>query len=298
MRRVIDKIAQERIRILRADPEFVKLKKLVPTQLRKKELGKDIHGITTDSEYVEKRGDDEVILLSKRDWDRYEEFERLCQKLAQIYRLHWATVEDLGLGVKQPTVSPRPSQIIDAYLDPVVFVPKDFDSNLKYVAHSTTASPLAVMEIMRRVEGLDEKTKEEIKAYLSSLFKHIPGCQIVELSEAADALKEQDEKVEFDVCLRVPLGYTAREVAEVYRKVDNKRRGISASLGMSVHKRRRQSRILMNAKSLRLCERGVSIYDIIDDKYPDADSSQEQSRRRAIINQRLKGQRLLKNHLM
>jgi len=120
---------------------------------------------------------------------------------------------------------------------------------------------------------------------------------IVELSEAADALKEQDEKVEFDICLKVPLGYTAREVAEVYCKVDNKRQAILASLGMFVRKRRRQSRTLMNAKSLRLCERGVNIYDIIDDRYPDLDSRQEQSRKRVIINRRHKGQKLLKNHL-
>ena len=294
---VIDKFVQERIGILRADPEFAKLKQLVPTQLKRKELGKDIHGITTDREYFEKRGDDKVILLSKHDWDRYEKFEHLCQQLAQKYRLHWATVEDLAMGIRRPTVTPRLSRIINAYLDPVVFVPKDFNSNLKYVAHSTVAPPLEAMEIMRRVEGLDEKTKEEIKAYLFSLFKHVHGCQIVELSEATEAPKEQDEKVGFDVCLRVPLGYAARDVAEVYRKIDNKRRAILASLGMSVRKRRRQSRTLMNAKSLRLLESRANIYDIIDDRYPDADSSQEQSRRKAIINQRHKGQKLLKDHL-
>jgi hypothetical protein len=65
---------------------------------------------------------------------------------------------------------------------------------------------------------------------------------------------------------------------------------------INVPKRRRQSKTLMEAKSLRLLEHHVSIYDIVDDKYPnfERESSQDQPRRRAIINQRHKGIKLLK----
>jgi hypothetical protein len=294
--RVTDKIVQERIKLLEADPEFSDLWELLPKALIGKESGADFHGITTDREFVERTKDKKVIVLSKSDWDKYKRFQQLCSELGQRYGLYWATVEDLATEVRQPTVSPRQSRIITAGLDPIVFLPKGFDANIKYVAHPTVVPPLEAIEIMRRVQGLDEQAKEEIKAFLSSLFKDKYGCHIVELSEPAEPLEKQDDKVEFDVCLRVPVGYTAREVAEVYRKVDNKRREVSASLGVNVPKRRRQSKTLMEAKSLRLLEHHVSIYDIVDDKYPnfERESSQDQPRRRAIINQRHKGIKLLK----
>lgn len=198
------------------------------------------------------------------------------------------------MGVRQPIVSPRQSPTITAYLDPIVFLPKDFDPNVKYVAHSTVAPPLEAMEIMRRVHGLDEQTKQEIKAYLFSLFKDKLGCCIVELSEPAEPLEKQDDKVEFDVCLRVPVGYTASEVTEVYRKVDNKRREVLASLGVDVPKRRRQSKTLMEAETLELLEKNVGIYGIVENVYPDSDLSQDQPRGRAIINKRFKGRKLIK----
>jgi len=292
--KVRDKIVQEKIQILKADAEFAKLMGLVPSQLRGKELGKDIRCITTDREYVEITKDRKVIVLFKSDWDKYQRFQQRCHKLAEKFGLHWATVEDLVMGVRQPIVSPRQSPTITAYLDPIVFLPKDFDPNVKYVAHSTVAPPLEAMEIMRRVHGLDEQTKQEIKAYLFSLFKDKLGCCIVELSEPAEPLEKQDDKVESDVCLRVPVGYTASEVAEVYRKVDNKRREVLASLGVDVPKRRRQSKTLMEAETLELLEKNVGIYGIVENVYPDSDLSQDQPRGRAIINKRFKGRKLIK----
>ena len=59
-------------------------------------------------------------------------------------------------------------------------LPKLFDSNKTCVAHSTVVPSLAVLEIMQRVQQLDDKTKEEIKAYLFSLFKDTIGCRTVE----------------------------------------------------------------------------------------------------------------------
>lgn len=292
--RVMDKVLQEKIKLLEADPEFINLWLLFPKVLAGKESGVDFHGITTDHKRVEITKYKKVIVLSKPDWDKYQRFQQLCHKLAQKWGLHWVTVEDLVMGVRQPIVSPRQSPTITAYLDPIVFLPKDFDPNVKYVAHSTVAPPLEAIEIMRRVQGLDEQTKEEIKAFLSSLFKDKYECHIVELSEPAEPLEKQDDKVEFDVCLRVPVGYTAREVAEVYRKVDNKRREVLASLGVDVPKRRRQSKTLMEAESLELLEKNVGILGIVEAVYPDSDQRKDQSRRRTIINQRYKGGKLLK----
>ena len=290
---VTDKVVQEKIKLLEADPEFIDLWKLLPKVLIGKESGVDFHVITTDREFVERTTDRKVIVLFKSDWDKYQRFQQRCHKLAEKFGLHWATVEDLVMGVRQPIVSPRQSPTIKAALDPVVFLPKDFDPNIRYVAHSTVVPPLEAIEIMRRVQGLDEQTKGEVKAYLSSLFKDRYGCHVVELSELANPLETQDDKVEFDVCLRVPIGYTAREVAEVYRKMDKKRREVLASLGTAVYKRRRQSKTLMKAKSLRLFKNSVSIYRIIEEKYPHADLSQGPTLRRSLINERHRGQKLI-----
>lgn len=292
--KVRDKIVQEKIQILKADAEFAKLMELVPSQLRGKELGNDIHCITTDHEYVEKTKDRKVIVLSKSDWDKYQRFQQLCDKLAQKWGLHWATVEDLAMGVRQPIVSPRQFRTIKVYLDPVAFLPRDFDSNTRYVAHRSVVPPLEQIEIMRRIQRLDEQTKKDVKFFLSSLFKDKYGCHIVELCEAAGPLETQDDKVEFDVCLRVPIGYTAKEVAEAYQKGDNRRREVLASLGIDVPQRRRQSKILMQAEPLRLLDKDVGIYDIVDDVYPDSDLSQDQLRRSTVKNRRHKGRKLLK----
>ena len=96
--RVTDKIVQERIKLLEADPEFSDLWELLPKALTGKESGVDFHVITTDREFVERTKEKKVIVLSARDWDRYERFQRLCDKLAQKWGLLWATVEYLAVG--------------------------------------------------------------------------------------------------------------------------------------------------------------------------------------------------------
>lgn len=292
--KVRDKIVQEKIQLLKADAGFAELITLVPLKLRGKELGSDIHCITTDHEYVEKTKDRKVIVLSKYSWHKYERFQELCQKLAQKWGLDGATVEDLAMGVRQPRISPRQLRTIRVYLDPVVSLPRDFDSNTRYVAHRTVTPPPEAMEIMGRVKKLDEQTKKDVKVFLSLLFKDKYGCHIIELREAAGPLETRDDKVELDVCLRVPIGYTAGEVAEAYQKVDNSRREILASLGIDVPQRRRQSKTLMEAEPLRLLDNDVGIYDIIDAVYSDSDLSQDQLMRRALKNKRCKGKKLLK----
>lgn len=294
---VVDKIVQEKMKLLEADPEFIELCELVPKVLAGKEFGKDFLMVTTNGEYLEKRKDKNVIVLSKRDWEKYERFERLCQRLAERYKLHWVTVEDLALGVEQPTVPCRLSRTITANLDPIVFLPKEFDRCKNYIARSTFAPPLEAIEVMKRVQQLDGKTKEEIKAYLFSLSKHIHGCRIVELYEQGSASEERKSRVELDVCLRVPLGYTASDVAQVYRKVDKRRRDILTSLGNPVRKRRRQSKILMKAESLELLVPGkdVGILGIVDEWF--GDTAEEERRRRSIINKRYRGRKLLKDRL-
>ena len=292
--KVRDKIVQEKIQLLKADAEFAQLMELVPAKLRKKELGNDIHCITTDPEYVEKTEDGKVIVLSKRDWNKYEIFQELCHKLAQKWGLHWATVEDLAMGVRQPIVSPRQFRTIRVHLDPAVRYPMNFDSNTRYGAHRIVALPPEAIEIMRLVQKLDKQTKKDVKSFLTLLFEDKYGCHIIELRETADQPKTQDDKVEFDVCLRVPIGYTAREVAEAYQKGDNRRREILASLGIDVPQRRRQSKTLMEAGSLQLFDTDVNIYDIVDEVYLDGDLGQDNLRRSAIKNKRHKGRKLLK----
>ena len=294
---VTDKLVQERIKLLEADPEYIDLCYLVPKVLSGKESGKDFRTVTTDREHFDKMKGKGVILLSKHEWGRYEEFELLCEKLAKKYKLHWVAVEDLAMGVEQPTVSPRLSPTMTAYTEPVVFLPKPFDLSKRYMADCRVVPPLAALEIMKRVQQLDDKTKEEIKAYLFSLFKDIHGCRIVELHEQGPLRGKQPVQVELDVCLRVPVGYAASEVAELYRKVDKRRKDILASLGNPAPQRRRQSKTLMEAESLELLlpKKDVGILAIVDERFGAA--GEDKRRKRSIINKRYKGKELLKKRL-
>lgn len=292
-KRVTDKLVRERTGVLQADQEFRKLRKLLPPRLKGKELGKDVKLITNDPEIWQKRKDiGQDILLSEGEWRKYEEFCALCEKLAKRYGLYWATVEDLAMGVKQPTVPPRLSQVIKAYLDPLPVCPEDFDPGSTYTAHIRFVPPLQVIEIVRRLQGLDEQTREEVKAYLRPLLKDKPGCRILELEKGEDSKKDLKNEVEIEVCMKIPAGYTANEVAEVYRKVDSRRREVLAALGVSVPKRRRESKILREASSLQLSAKNVDIYGILDKMYPE-DMSEDRTRRRTIVNRRYKGRKLL-----
>jgi len=292
---VTERIVSERLALLKADPEFKTLKKLLLQKLKGKEAGKVFEGITTDSEIYKRRKEDKRdILLSETEWKRYQEFCTLCEKLANKYRLHWVTVEDLAMGVRQPTVPSRPSEIIKAYLDPIVIRPRDFKTNTRYASNVTFVPPLETIEIMRRLQGLDEQTKAEIKAYLEWLLKDKPGCRILELENAEGSKENSKDEVRIDVCMKIPIGYNAKEVAEVYRKADSSRRDILAALGASVPKRRRSSKILSDAERLRLFEADVNIYDIVDEVYPADDLSKDQIHKRSIILRRSKGRQQLK----
>jgi hypothetical protein len=297
VKRVIDKIVEERIRLFEADPEYIELCNLLPDVLIGKESGTDYYMITNDREYFNKIKGDKLILLSQVDWDRYEKFQDLCQILSQRYGLHWVTVEDLACRVKQLSVLPRLVRSLLAYNDPTVILPKDFDIRKRYEARGIISPPLAANEILKRVQDLDDKTKEEIKACIISLFKNEHGYRIVELHETDS--NRIENKLNLDVCLRVPEGYNAREVAEAYRKVDKIRRDILASLGIPVPRRRRQSKNLMEAESLELLlpEKKVGVQGIVEDRWPDYDANQDKKRRRSIISKRYKGRKLLEKRL-
>jgi hypothetical protein len=292
--KVVDKLVRERIAVLKADKEFRVLKRLVPSKLKGRELGKDITLISTGPQIGEKRNDNgQSVYLSEREWKRYEKFRFLCDKLARKYGLHWVIVEDLATGVRQPTVPPRLSRGIRTYLDPVTFYPENFDPNIKYAPRVTFVPPLETIEIMRRLQGLDQQTKKEVKAYLRSVLADKPGCRILEFKKAESSGKDSRQEVEIDVCMEIPIGYTAKEVAEAYHKVDSMRREILACFGVPIPKRRRESKILKEVARLRLLAKNVNVYDIIDDIYGE-DLSNDQIRRRAIISRRYKGRKLLK----
>jgi hypothetical protein len=282
---VAGKLVEENMKLLENDPEFMKLCSLVPKALEGKESGKDFYKVTNDSDLFERKKDGGTIFLSKSDWDKYEEFGRLCEKLAKKYKLHWVAVEDLAMGVIHPLVAPRLSEIITGNLDPIVYRPKDFDSSKHYVAECEVVPPL------------DTTTKDEIRAYLHSIVEDTVGCRIAKLREVP--LNKKGGNIEINILLKVPVGYTAQEVANEYRKIDNKRREILASLGISIARRRRQSKNLMDG-DLKLNENNVNIYEIIDKKFEDETFpplGQDKLRRKSIINKRYEGKKLLKRRL-
>lgn len=297
---VIDKLVQEKMKILESDPEYVALCDLIPKVLIGKERGEDFHGVTSDREIFERNKHKGTILLSKRDMNKWQEFENLCMKLAQKYGLDWSAVEDLAMGVDHPTVAARLSPTITAYLDPLVSMPKQFSPEKQYVAEYNTNPPLAAIEIMRRVHQLDEKTRDEIKSYLSTILEHMFGYRVVHLCEASKS--QESTKIGLNVCLKVPPGYSARDVSRVYLKVDKKRREIMAALGIPLVKRWRQSKLLMQADTLdlMLTRRDMGIYGIIENLFAPTEqdeSSPEQRLHRSVVNKRYKGHRLLKKRL-
>lgn len=293
--RVRDEMVRERIAVLKADREFAMLRRLLPRKLKGKELGTDVQGMTTDLELWQ-HNKEMNVLLSKPEMKKYEDFCSLCEKLAEKYGLQWATVADLAMGVRRPTGSPHLSRIIKVSLDPITMCPKDFNPNSRYKAYLDFAQPLAATEIMRLVQGLDEQTKQDVKAYLLMLVRSMPGCQILHMVKAEASGKPLENEVEIDVRMTIPLGYTVKEVAEVYRKEDLRRREILAALGTPVPKRRRVSKILVReAAVLQLPTRKVNIYDILDEVDPNRDESQDEEHRRSIINRRYKARSRLKD---
>ena len=296
---VTEKIVKERLALLQADPEFNQLKKLLPLKLKGKEMGKDIEGITDDPEIYERSKDDKrVILLSKAEWAKYKEFDNLCMKLASKHRLHWAAVENLGMGVKKPTISPRVADSIKARLDPIVYLPRDFNLKKRYTSYASLVPPIEAMGIMERLHGLDTKTKTEVQAYVKSIANDIPGCKILELKEAKESKQDSNDEVKIDVCMRIPIGFTAKDVAQIYRERDRTRREILAALGIPISKRRRTSTNLSDADHLKLFDYGASVYDSIDEIYRDdymsVDMSKDETRRKTVKMRRYRGRQQIK----
>lgn len=292
---VTEKIVKQRLALLKADPEFNKLRKLLPLKLKGKEMGKDIEGITTDPEIYERSKDDKrVIMLSEAEWVKYEEFSNLCMNLASKHRLHWVTIQDLAMGVKRPIVPPRASNVIRAHHDPIVYLPRDFNQKNRYTSHATLVPPIEAVGIMESLEGLDTKTKTEVKTYLKLIANHIPGCRILELKKVKESEENSKDEVKIDVCMRIPIGYTAKDVAQVYRERDSSRREILAALGIPIPKRRRASTNLSDAERLKLFDRGANIYDSVDEIYPDFDMSKDKTRRKTVKMRRYRGRQQIK----
>jgi hypothetical protein len=294
--KVVDKLIEERILLLKADPEYIDLCDLLPDSLFGKESGIDYEMVIRYPEYFNKPTNENIIFLDNSNWEKYKKFQDLCQKLADKYGIDWVTVENVASGVEHPTTHHRLAQVIHAYNDPVVMLPKDFDTRKHYRTYETVSPPQAAVAIMRRVQDLDDNTKSEIKANLFTLFENQHGCRIVDLSETKQEVKTN---LVLDVCLRVPIGYNSRDVAEAYRKVDKIRRDILASLGTPVPQRRRQSKILMDAESLELLanNKRVGVQAIVDERWPDYDQNQDSYRRKKVINQRYKGRKLVRRRL-
>jgi hypothetical protein len=288
------KLAEERIAILRADPEFKRLSPLVPHKLRGKTLAQDVEIITTDDEYEKRSGDKKAVTLTESEYSRYEKLGQACERLGKKYDLPWHTVLDLAIGGK-PIV--KLGKGVRAYLDPIVFKPKDFALGKHYVGRLSYSAPLEAIETMRRVQALDEQVKTEIEGYLGMLVEKLPHCRILDLEEAEPGSSPIERPLEIDVHLVVPLGYSAKDVAAVYNEFDGMRRQFLTALGHTVAKRRRISTVLQKAEPLRIFESKPKIYDIIDEVHPDGDLSQDRVRRRKIAVQRSKARKLLVKRL-
>ena len=294
-KRVTESLVDQEIAVLKAHPDFAKLKKLVPTKLKGKEMGKDIESITTDREMYEKRGkDDKIIFFTESEWGQYEKFYALCDELAERHGLHWATVESLAMGIENPTVPFRLAQNIKAYLCPTVFAPRDFDINSRYVSNVKYATPMEVIEIMERLRELDEHTKAEIKRYLKLLIQNKPDYKTLEIEKAEDSENISPEEANIDVCMRIPIGYTTKEVAEAYSRVDSRRKQILTALGIPFPKRRRSSTLLKEAERLHLFRENVDLLRIVDKKYPGHNIEEDRHYVKAVKKQRSKGQQLIR----
>ncbi len=293
------RLAEERIAVLKADPEFKRLDEMVPRKLRGKTWGEDMEVITTDAECEKRSGNKKVATLTDAEHRSYRKLDQACQRLAEKYGLAWHTVFDLAVGGK-PIV--RLEKEISAYLNPLVFGPRDLEVGKHYVACHSYSTPLEVIEIMKRVQSLDEQTKMEIRGYLQMLAERMPGCSILELIEGDPPGSPTERRPQIHVHLVVPPGYTSRDVAAVYRKIDDKRRQYLIALGHPIAKRRRTSKVLEQAERLRIHEDRPSSYDIVDEVYRDQDVgnidlSQDQPRRRRIVVQRSRARKLMRKRL-
>jgi hypothetical protein len=215
-------------------------------------------------------------------------------KLAKKHRLHRAAVVNLAMGVKKPTIPPRTAEVIKAYPDPIVYLPRDFNPKKRYTSHATLVPPLEAVGIMERVQGLDMETQTEVKTYLKLLANHVPGCKILELREVNESEENSKDEVKIDVCMRIPIGFTAKDVAQVYRERDRSRREILTGLGIPIPKRRRTSTNLSDADRLKLFDEDANIYDIVDKIYPDDDLSKDKTRKKTVQTRRYRGRQQIK----
>ena len=305
------KQAEERIALLKADPSFKKLRSLVLQKLKGKTLGQEIQTVTTDSKYAKQMKNKNVVVLTEEEFSEFEQLDRACDNLAEKYGLPRHTVFDLALGGKPVR---RLAKTIRAGLDPLVFKPKDFSPGKHYIGFIFRALPPEVAEIMRRLpQDLDEQTRAEIRSYLDMLAKDKPACRILELKDKpARRILELEETnnhdtnakppCEIDIWLKVPLGYSAKDVAEVYKKMDRDRRQVLLALGCSVNRRRRVSKVLFEAEELRLFKdklersEAYEILDDIEDRIGKGSRS-DSFMRKKIGKKRYKGRILLKKKL-
>jgi len=137
-----------------------------------------------------------------------------------------------------------------------------------------------------------------VKTYLKLLANHVPGCKILELKEVNESEVNSQNEVKIDVCMRIPIGFTAKDVAQVYRERDRSRREILTALGIPIPKRRRTSTNLMDADALKLFDKGANIYDSMDELYRDDDMSEDMSkdktRRSTVKTKRYRGRQQIK----
>ena len=297
------KQAEERIALLKADPSFKKLQSLVPQKLKGKTLGQKIQTVTTDSKYakqMKKMKNKNVVVLTEEEFSEFEQLDRSCDKLAEKYGLPRHTVFDLALGGKPVR---RLAKTIRAGLDPLVFKPKDFSPEKHYTGYLFHSLPPEVIEIMRRLpQDLDEQTMAEIKSYLGMLVKNKPACRILELEETSNHHTNPKPPCDIHVWLKVPLGYSAKDVAAVYKKIDRDRRQVMLALGCSVNRRRRVSKVLFEAEELRLFKdklersEAYEILDDIEDRIGKGSRS-DSFMRKKIGKKRYKGRILLKKKL-
>ena len=286
---------QEAIAVLKEDPDFKKLCSLVPSKLKGKTFGEDVGEITTDPEYEKRKpGKKDIVTLTEEEWNKYEQLDRACDRLAERYHLCSDIVMALACGGK-PLLRPAPDQAIRATLDPVVFKPRDFDPKKRYIGYLCPALPVAAVQIMNRLpEDMDDQTKMEINASLRRMIKDIPGCRILELQEARPDDSTAQPPLRIDVTMRIPPGVSGEEVKRIYLKCDASRRQALTALGHPV-KRRRVSKVLLQAETLRVFEDRLdrnTIYEIMDDVYGEAmDFSQDQVRRRGLILKRHKAKK-------
>ena len=132
------------------------------------------------------------------------------------------------------------------------------------------------------------------------LLQHVDGCRVMELEEDLEGRNTVPaQTADISVHLRVPPGYTAKEVGEAYRQTDKHRREVIEALGHRIPARRRLSNLVGSVELLDVFTDRPAIYEIIDRKYGDSHSQEIvgeslQKERRRIATQRHQAREILR----